>query len=430
MDFIQIINRSNEKVEELSKTRVNKEFTEEILACKEDYNLLYNCDNILAIMDLLKNGYEGSIDLVYIDPPFFTNMDFYSKTEIDFKGKVQPIEYLDYKDIWNQGMEEFLEMLALRFILIEKLLSDKGSIYVHLDFRIIHYVKIIMDYIFGIDNFINEIIWSYKSGGSSKRYFSRKHDSILFYSKTKGYIFNPSKEKSYNRDFKAYGFANVKEFKDEKGWYTLVNLRDVWDISMVGRTSRERLDYRTQKPEKLMERIILSSSNEGSIVADFFAGSGTTLAVANRYKRKWIGCDSSKTSAYTIMNRLARENYKLIYENASSSKLIFSIEKSKSQGKVELKIRLKDYELNTESIRSKDREIVESILSSNPLYFIDYLSIGYIDGMDIILMEDRNLKGQLKFNHTIDFLVEEIYSPLYIKSIDIFGNVSREIIYN
>src|SRR5699024_1519632 len=136
---------------------------------------------------------------VYVDPPFFTNLKFYSKAEIFLNGKNHSIEYLNYKDVWNNSLEEFLEMLTIRLMLIWRLLSHRGSIYIHLDYRTVHYVKIIMDYIYGSDNFINEIIWSYKSGGSSKKYYSRKHDNILFYSKSKDYIFNPGKEKSYNR---------------------------------------------------------------------------------------------------------------------------------------------------------------------------------------------------------------------------------------
>ena len=171
-------------------------------------------------------------------------------------------------------------MMSIRLYLMKELLSSKGTLYVHLDYRIVHYVKILMDYIFGEENFINEIIWSYKSGGVTNKYYSRKHDTILMYSKTEDYIFNPQKEKSYNRGFKPYRFKGVKEYEDKIGWYTLVNLKDVWNINIVGRSSGERVGYGTQKPEELLERIISTSSNKDSIVADFFAGSGTTGVVA------------------------------------------------------------------------------------------------------------------------------------------------------
>lgn len=430
MDLIGIINRSKDKVKTLLATKGQQKLTEEIVLNTEDYNLLYHCDNTLAILNLLQKGYGESIDLVYVDPPFFTNLNFYSKTEIQIDETKHPIEYLDYKDIWRNGMEEFLEMLTIRLILIRKLLSEQGSIYVHLDFRTIHYVKIIMDQIYGVDNFVNEIIWSYKSGGSSKRYFSRKHDTLLFYSKSAHYIFNPRKEKSYNRDFKAYGFNNVAEYEDAKGWYTLVNHRDVWDINMVGRTSKERLDYRTQKPEALMERIILSSSNENSIVADFFAGSGTTLAVANRNNRNWIGCDSSNSAIYTIMNRMDRQAYKLIYEKMNLNELRFKEKIRKVNNQLELEVTLDSYILKPTSIRKKDRERLQSFLIKDSLYFIDYFCIGYMDNVDILLMEYKNLKGKLKNKQKKYFEIEDKCIPLYFKAIDIFGNVYKRMIYN
>lgn len=423
MDFVEIINWANEKVKELLKTNTKKRFTEEIVGNKDLDNFLYHCDNISAILDLLDKGYGAQLDLVYLDPPFFTNLSFYSKAEIHLDKTPYTIEYLDYNDVWNKDLEEFLKALTIRLILIGKLLSDKGSIYVHLDFRAVHYVKIIMDNIYGKDNFINEIIWSYKSGGSSKRYFSRKHDTILFYSKTKDYIFNLGKGKSYNRDYKPYGFKNVVEYEDEKGWYTLVNYRDVWDISMVGRTSGERLDYRTQKPEKLMERIILSSSNEKSIVADFFAGSGTTLAVANRYNRRWIGCDNSKTSIYTIMNRINRNAYGLFYKEENKNRLKF-VKDMYEEG---IEITLKDYIFDTSSIRDKDKKLIESLFKINSLYLIDYICLGYEASKDIIVYEYGNLKGHLEANNKKFFPLNVEHTAIYIKSIDIFGNIYKEL---
>ena len=163
-------------------------------------------------------------------------------------------------------------MITTRLILMRDLLSDQGTIYVHIDWRVVHYVRLILDYVFGKERFLNEIIWSYKSGGAGRRSFSKKHDNILVYTKSKSYIFNVSKEKSYNREFKPYRFKNVLEYEDKKGWYTLVNSKDVWNIDMVGRTSSERVDYATQKPYKLLEKIILTSSNKDSLIGDFFVG--------------------------------------------------------------------------------------------------------------------------------------------------------------
>ena len=226
-------------------------YSEEIVQRSENTekldNILYYGDNINAILDLLNNGYKGKIDLIYIDPPFYTNASYSKQMEIDYLGEKKVIQYKAYSDIYKNGFKEYLEMITIRLFLMRELLSDRGSIYVHIDFRTVHYIKIIMDYIFGSEFFLNEIIWSYKSGGSSKKHFSRKHDNILVYTKTKDYIFNPQKEKSYNRGYKPYRFKGVTEYEDKLGWYTLVNLKDVWQIDMVGRTSRERIGYETQK---------------------------------------------------------------------------------------------------------------------------------------------------------------------------------------
>jgi len=147
----------------------------------------------------------------------------------------------------------------------------------------------------GGGDFRNEIIWCYKSGGASpKRRFSQKHDVILCYGKSgKKTLFNPQLEKSYNRDLKPYKFKGVKEYCDDIGWYTLVGMKDYWLIDMVGRTSKERLGYPTQKPEALLERIIKASSNEGDIILDPFCGCGTTIAVAEKLNRQFVGIDIS-----------------------------------------------------------------------------------------------------------------------------------------
>ena len=161
-----------------------------------------------------------------------------------------------------------------------------------------------MDEIFGPARFVNEIVWCYKSGGSTKKHFARKHDTIFYYSKSDSPTFNVLKEKSYNRDFKPYRFEGVEEFEDEIGWYTMVNMRDYWEIDMVGRTSSERLNYPTQKPEALLERIILASTKPGDIVFDAFMGSGTTQAVAMKLGRKFLGADINLGAIQITTKRL------------------------------------------------------------------------------------------------------------------------------
>jgi len=180
----------------------------------------------------------------------------------------------------------------------------------------VHYVKLMMDEIFGKGNFRNEIIWYYKTGGVARENFPRKHDTILLYSKTKNMLFNPTKEKSY-LDYR-YGFSNVDIFKDQRGYYTLTFVRDVWEIDALRGNHPENLNFPTQKPEKLLERIILASSNEGDIVADFFCGSGTTLAVAEKLNRHWIGVDIYFKAIQITAQRLKKYRKVIFHANQMS----------------------------------------------------------------------------------------------------------------
>ncbi len=281
-------------------------------------------DNLLFMDYLAKQkSMEEKIDLIYIDPPFFSNANYKATTRVKAEGSDEVMVYTQdaYEDTWADGLEEYLRMITVRLFYMKDLLSGDGSIFIHLDWHVVHYVKIIADEIFGMENFINEIIWQYKSGGAGKRHFGRKHDTLLFYAKSKKYKFNTQKEKSYNRELRAYNFKGVEEFKDKTGWYTLVNMKDVWPINMVGRTSKERVDYATQKPEALLERIIESCTQEGSICADFFAGSGTLAAVAEKMGRKWVSCDSGDLAIAKTQKRLYRLNgqYDLLVANENQT---------------------------------------------------------------------------------------------------------------
>lgn len=414
-----------------------KDYEERIInsSSQDIDNILYHGDNLECLESLIKSGYKESIDLIYIDPPFLTMANYKCKIPVLNKDKVEVVEHFAYNDNWKGGMEEYLQMLSTRLYLMKELLSNQGSIYVHLDYRTIHYVKIMMDYIFGEDKFINEIVWSYKSGGVSKRYYSRKHDSILMYSKTTDYIFNPQKEKSYNRGFKPYRFKDVKEYEDSIGWYTLVNLKDVWQIDIVGRTSGERIGYGTQKPEKLLERIISTSSNEGSIVADFFAGSGTTGAVAEKLGRKYIMADKGNISCVTIMKRMAENNsnsylLKKLNENQNiGNKLNIDLFTKEKLGKdiYLLKIKLGKYNLDLKKIKlnSKDMAIVKNILKKDSLALVDYigLDLNYDGKVPSITYQDYRKKDYHKIKDEIELYIDKslFYKPIYLKVIDIFG---------
>jgi hypothetical protein len=186
-----------------------------------------------------------------------------------------------------------------------------------------------LDKIFGHERLVNEIIWAYKSGGASPTSrFSRKHDIILLYSKSNDYFFKGQQEKSYNREFKPYRFKGVKEYQDNIGWYTLVGMKDYWEIDMVGRTSGERIGYPTQKPEALLKRVILASSPDDGIVADFFCGGGTTPSVAQRLGRRWIACDQSRVAVAVTADRISRLVEQMSLDDVSKSFMIqdFTVE--------------------------------------------------------------------------------------------------------
>lgn len=259
-------------------------------------NILFHGDN-MEILNELRGSERFS--MIYIDPPFFTGAD--KEANMNRDGAL--VKETAYKDNWGT-LEEYLHAMALRIMLMRDLLRDDGLFFLHVDWHAIHYARLLMDEIFGQDRFINEIIWQYKSGGSSKTRFARKHDNILMYSKTVKYKFFIQKEKSYNRGLKPYRFKGVEEFQDEVGWYTMVNMKDVWSIDMVGRTSAERTGYATQKPEKLMERIIECSTEEGDLVGDFFCGSGSLGVSAAKLGRRFVMADTGNLAIEVAKKRL------------------------------------------------------------------------------------------------------------------------------
>lgn len=276
-------------------------------------NMLIWGDNKLILHSLLEK-YRGQIDLVYIDPPFDVGADFTMNVQIgdekDSVLKEQSImEAVAYKDTWGKGTDSYLHMIFERLSLVRELLSDKGSIYVHCDWRVNSYLRLLLDSVFGKDYFRNEIAWCYTGPAGTNSYFPRKHDSILFYSKSSNSIFNQPRithKSGVHNTGQVFGQINegdeeVKERLEELG----KKLEDWWvDIWACDRYRSEMLDYPTQKPEALLERIISASTNTDSIVADFFCGSGTTLAVAEKLGRKWIGADLGRFSIHTSRKRM------------------------------------------------------------------------------------------------------------------------------
>ena len=290
-------------------------------ATEDDWlNKIIFGDNLQVLKTLVEMKHRGELKnadgtdgvrLVYIDPPFATKQDFSNKDAKAYSDKL--------------AGAEFLEWLRKRLILLREVLSDDGSIYVHLDWHKAHYIKILMDEILGEGNFKNEIIWHYDIGTAPKKDFKRKHDSILRYTKTNNYIYNtvtipPKNLKRYDKtdeDGRIYmvrGDSGKRVYADEGQpeddvwtFYKSDELRSLNSMS----NERRSIKYPTQKPEKLIERIVKASSNEGDLVLDCFGGSGTTAAVAEKLGRRWITVDAGKLSIYTIQKRIIGiESYK------------------------------------------------------------------------------------------------------------------------
>jgi site-specific DNA-methyltransferase (adenine-specific)/adenine-specific DNA-methyltransferase len=285
--------------------QVEKIYNGEREKFKDDWrNMLVFGDNLQFLKTLYKNEdplikdkVKGKVKLIYIDPPFATADEFQNKDGIK--------SYSDKK----QGAE-FLEFIRKRLIIAREILSDDGSIYVHLDQKMSHYIKTIIDEIFGKNQFVTEIIWNYSWGVRTSARWNNKHDNILMYSKSNSIIFNANdvleerkiSENTANR--LKYKGALITDGNKGRGSEEFALPSDVWYIATINGMSIERTGYPTQKPEQLIEKIIKASTNENDIVLDFFGGSGTTCAVAEKLGRRWISCDIGKYSFYTQQKRL------------------------------------------------------------------------------------------------------------------------------
>lgn len=304
-------------------------------------NLILRGECVSACAYLKDQGIE--VDLVYIDPPFASGADYAKKvylrrnpkvaeavakaeTELDNE-ELRAFEETMYGDVWDK--ELYLNWMYENLLAIKSIMSPTASIYVHLDWHIGHYVKILMDEIFGEENFRNEIIWCYKERESSKRYYNRKHDCIYFYTRSDDYVFN------YRAIWEEYSPVTLKKFKflDQNGEPYRLRYkdgrndpteesentyrqylkdaegtlpRDWFELAIVNQAATERVEYATQKPEALLDRFIKASSDEGMLVADFFGGSGVTAAVATKLGRRFIHTDVGINSIQTTRDRLRK----------------------------------------------------------------------------------------------------------------------------
>ena len=249
-------------------------------------------------LELMKSLPAGSCDLIYADPPFFTG-----KRREPASGRH------GFADSWPGGLDAFLSFLGPRLTEMRRLLKPTGTLYVHLDWHAVHYVKVMLDELFGYENFLNEIVWSYRTGGRSASWFARKHDTLLAYARHIGrHKFHVLRDGVFRTDGLNYDEAG-RPYKNTRAGRLYFHpdgpaMTDVWEIPFLSTVSRERVSYPTQKPEALLARIIRASTDEGDVVADFFCGSGTTLAVARRLGRRWFGCDASSAAVRLANQRL------------------------------------------------------------------------------------------------------------------------------
>jgi len=271
-------------------------------------NLLFWGEN-LKVLHYLTNEFSGKIDLIYVDPPFFSGTNY--KIKIEENGNTY--DSIAYFDHWDKDIDSYLQMLRDRIVLLRELLSINGLLFIHLDWHASHYVRVLLDEIFGANRFVNSIVWYYYNKYSAgKKNLPRAHDDILVYSKSANYTFNElrSLRKKPIKQLKRVMVDGVlKNEKDENGHtiYRVVKdkkMDDVWKIPCMQPASKEWTGFPTQKHHDLLERIIKIGSNEGDLVADFFCGSGTTLLVADKLNRRWIGSDISEYSIYLTRKRL------------------------------------------------------------------------------------------------------------------------------
>ena len=310
----------------------------------QSQNKIYVGDNLSVLMGMNSR----TVDLIYLDPPFNSKRIYRApigtpagKKEAGFDDiwvwsediDIRLESFLDkyprlFRFIGSAGeihglpMKAYLTFMAQRMIEMHRVLKETGSLYLHCDPTAGHYLKIMLDEVFGKHNFRNEIAWAYKTGGVSKRHFSRKHDVVFFYSKGREYVFNLQKEKSYLSH--KYGFKNIEILSDDGGTYRYVHCRDIWDIPALRGNQPEVTGYPTQKPLALLDRIIKASSNAGDLVLDPFCGCATTCVAAHHLQRNWIGIDVSDVAVDLVRDRLTDATAQGLLKSDDVKKEVFT----------------------------------------------------------------------------------------------------------
>ncbi|NOT01072.1 MAG: site-specific DNA-methyltransferase [Phycisphaerales bacterium] len=261
----------------------------------------HDASGTLAIGDnlpFMQSLPDGSCDLIYADPPFMTE-----------RRRTTGRDAAGFDDRFGASIAAYLAFLRPRSEQMHRLLSERGSLYLHLDWRTVHDAKVMLDGVFGRRNFLNDIIWHYRTGGGSRKWFARKHDTILLYARHAGrHTFHVQRAGHYRTDGLLIDAAG-RPFKKTRNGPLYFHpggpaLTDVWDLPFLSTVSRERTGYPTQKPLALLERVIESSSNQNDVVADFFCGSGTTPVAAHRLRRRWIACDAQPAAVRITAGRM------------------------------------------------------------------------------------------------------------------------------
>ncbi|MGI6406784.1 MAG: DNA methyltransferase [Syntrophaceticus sp.] len=412
--------------------------------------LLYG-DNLFLMEALLAGdvatglpSMKGKIDLIYIDPPFASGASYRTTSTVsDVGGESLMLEQRAYQDSWDDGMSGYLRMLCPRLFLMRELLSEKGSLIIHLDWHAVHYVKVLLDDIFGYDNFRNEIAWCYGGGGAPKKTYPKKHDLLLWYSKGSDWTFN-RQFRPYTKGTLERGLTAVKGDK-----YALrkegAGVDDWWAGKAVQKilspTAHENLKFSTQKPEGLLKRIINGHSNKGDLVADFFCGSGTTGAVAEKLGRRWIMADASRLAFKLAYKRLLAQYSKPFISQAykdplpSIGRLKFenSVTRS-SRGLDIIKVELIDYHVEDldslfNSIKVSDQ--LQKLITDDPLNLIEYWMVDPDYDGKVFRSRWQFCRGRdLRVCREAEICVPEVEGvrKIFVKAVDVFGYESRALV--
>ncbi|MGI5920197.1 MAG: DNA methyltransferase [Syntrophomonadaceae bacterium] len=393
-------------------------------------NRVIQGDNLPIMQALLDEGYAGCINVIYIDPPYFSDVDYWSNVQVGSGENQKLVQRKAFQDTWEKGIDSYLDMLYPRLKLMKKLLADDGTIFVHLDWHVSHYVKVIMDELFSPGKLINEIVWCYGGGSGAKRHFHRKHDTIFWYSKGDNYTFNPQ-YRPYTHGTLERGLTRVKgdRYKlNKKG----ALMQDWWsDINKIlSPTAGENLKFPTQKPAALLQRIIGAASNPGDWVADFFGGTGTTASVCANMGRRWIVCDNSALALLTTQYRLIHGNVPFIVQQIPLTNL------ADPENRLELLTPVVEkYDRETVLVRVGIKYYSPGEISLPEADFSSYIEYWAVD-LDYqgeftsdyqIVRKNHRYKGSLDLSIVVRLAARDKYC-MAVKVYDVFANHSIKII--